>query len=364
MTGFGEALFRAVLQKESVVVVGIDPDPIQIPREFIPSNQNDPRERLAIGVSRFAQEIITSVADVCVAIKPQLAYFERLGPAGLAAYEDVVTLAKREGLIVIADGKRNDIGSTAEQYAAAYLGTARSEGRIRSQEDQHRSSAGNQAAVQDHELDPKASGQTADQVAGQAASNFSLDVSELLDACDSHDSKAHALTVNAYMGKDSLEPFLKRVDGGKGIFVLAKTSNPSSGDLQDRIIEGQNDSGRSVYEHVATWVDDWSRKTIGSLGYGSVGAVVGATYPRQLAQLRQAMPYAPLLIPGYGAQGATAKDVAAGFDKRGLGAVVNASRSIAYAYRRFDHLSFEKASRRAATEMRDALREAVPLRID
>ena len=218
-------------------------------------------------MKRFGCDIVEAVAPYAVAVKPQLAYFEPYGSYGLRAYETIVAAAREAGLLVVADGKRNDIGSTAEAYAAAFLG----------------------------EESPLA---------------------------------ADAVTVNAYLGEDGVAPFLALArEHGKGIFVLVKTSNPSSGQFQDLVADG-----RPIYEHVAAAVEQWSTP-VGESGYGPAGAVVGATYPEQLRQLRTAMPHAVFLVPGFGAQGGTADDVVGAFDENGLGAVVNSSRQVIFAYR-------------------------------
>ena len=205
------------------------------------------------------------------AVKPQAAFFEELGPAGMAALADVTGYARQRGLLVILDGKRNDIGSTAAAYARAFLGQASAWG-------------------------------------------------------------ADALTVSPYLGADSIEPFVETGrDRGAGIFVLVKTSNPGGGQFQDLVCDG-----RPLYRHVAEFVERLAAAGAGPSGYGDVGAVVGATWPEQLAELRQAMPHAWILIPGFGSQGGTASDVAAGFDSRGLGALVNNSRGIIFAHARPD----------------------------
>lgn len=324
MAAFADRLFGAVEKKGSAVVVGLDPDPRLIPRAYFPAGAGTggARERLARGVVAFCEEILDAVRDVAVAVKPQLAYYERLGPAGMAAYERIVELAQQRGLLVIADGKRNDIASTAAQYAAAYLGGAGSHG------------------------EPAAAG-------AEGADGA------WLDAADQEGPKADALTVNPYLGWDGIEPFVTAAGRERGLFVLVKTSNPSSAQLQDRIVAAEK-RPLSVAEVVAGWLEEFAACTKGACGYGSVGAVVGATHPRQLAALRQAMPHVPFLIPGYGAQGGTAQDVAGGFDAQGRGAVVNASRSILYAYRAAGRPVAE-AARRAAVEMRDALRRALGL---
>ena len=337
---FSDRLFRACLAKDSAVVAGIDPDPLAIPRAYFP----DPfpganrREAVAKGIVAFAGEVIGAVRDIAVAIKPQLAHFERFGPPGLWAFEEVVKLGREAGLLVIADGKRNDIGSTAEMYASAYLGARRLPG-----------------------------GDGTPGVPGEPGAG---DLATLVAGAEMEGPKADALTVNPYLGWDGIEPFLDRGGGEAGVFVLVKTSNPSSGELQDLKISGSGGEGETsrgggpgettVAGVVAAAIERACLDRPGELGYGPVGAVVGATYPEELESLRRLMPHAPILIPGYGAQGGTAEDVARGFGPDGLGAVVNASRSILYAFRRGG--SVGEAARRAATAMRDEIRRAVAQR--
>ena len=278
MTNFADRLLEAVERKRSHVVVGLDPDPVLLPPDllgrFAGGSAGDIRAVPSDGdlaadvacVREFVFTLLARLAPQAAAVKPQLAYFEALGPAGYALYAEVVGVAQELGLLVIADAKRGDIGSTAEAYARAHL-----------------------------------------DVIG-----------------------ADAITLNPWLGSDSVAPFLSRVgDGGKGVFVLVKTSNPGSADLQDlRLAEGG-----TVYERTAALVQDWGRGAVGADGYSAVGAVVGGTHPAQAAALRDALPGVVFLVPGYGAQGATAADLAGVFDRRGSGAVVNSSRGILYAYR-------------------------------
>lgn len=324
---FADRLFDAVLHKRSPLVVGIDPDLRLIPSSLfdLSSARKSARGALAQGVERFAVRIIQAVADFACAVKPQLAYFERLGPAGLEAYEATVECAKDHGLLVIADGKRNDIAQTAKEYAAAYLGGG-----------------------------------------GEAAKTEERDVAGWLAAADREAPKADALTVNPYLGRDSLVPFLERLNLGQGLFVLVKTSNPSSGDLQDQVIApaqgpAGDTGGTRVYERVGVWLEEYNQERPGRYGYGSVGAVIGATYPGELSSLRRLLPRTPFLIPGVGAQGAKAEDVAAGFDGKGLGAVVNVSRGILYAYREAPGISFEKAAAGRAKELQKELAKVAGL---
>ncbi|HKE01733.1 MAG TPA: orotidine-5'-phosphate decarboxylase, partial [Planctomycetota bacterium] len=235
---------------------------------------------------------------------PQLAFFEQLGSAGVAAYEDLVERARRLGLLVLADAKRADIGTTSEAYARAFLGGG---------------------SVEGAEISPPA---------------------------------ADAMTVQPYMGSDSLEPFVEACDRrAVGVFVLVKTSNPGSAELQE-LRCGE----RRVCDHVAEMVARLGRTRVGASGYSPVGAVVGATHPSDLAPLRAAMPHAVLLLPGYGAQGAKADDVVGAFDARAGGALVVAARSVNFAYRRSDGAEdrdWEGSIERAARDMNASVAAAL-----
>ena len=259
------------------------------------------RKEVAECFEEFSAAIIDAVAPHAAAVKLQLACFEQYGPPGFKAFRHLVRRAAKAGLIVIADAKRGDIGLSAQAYSSAFIG----------------SPAGMDGPLKGLEID--------------------------------------ALTVNPLFGQDGMEPFLDDCRGyAKGIFVLVKTSNPGSAELQDLEVvepgvgaegvigvEGATEPGgagasmtktpRKFHEIVAGLVDRWGAGLIGESGYSSVGAVVGATHPEDLAKLRGMLPHTPFLIPGYGAQGAEAADVAAAFDSRGLGALVTASRSIIYA---------------------------------
>lgn len=294
---FGDRLIAAVCEKRCPVVVGLDPRWDQLPAPLITGITAGDRAAIARAYFRFCADVIDVVAPLVPLVKPQAAFFEQLGADGMVALAEVIRHARQKGLLVILDGKRNDIGSTATAYADGYLGEA--------------------SAWQ-----------------------------------------ADALTVSPYLGADSLEPFVDvAVDRGAGLFVLVKTSNPGSGQFQDLVADG-----RSLYGHVAEFVQELASNTSGEHNYGAVGAVVGATYPEQLGELRAAMPSAWLLVPGYGSQGATARDVAGGFDDEGLGAVVNSSRSIIFAHsrrgyaERFGPTRWQEAVAAATHEMIDELR--------
>ena len=262
---FFDRLADAVLQCGNPVLVGLDPR-----RESLPGPlrvDSDEPAAWAKAYQRFCCDVVDVVAGRVAAVKPQAAFFEELGVPGMEALAAVIRHARAKGLLVILDGKRNDIGSTAVAYAKAYLGEESAWG------------------------------------------------------CD-------ALTVSPYLGGDSLDPFVDRARfTNSGIFVLVKTSNPGGGMLQD--LESES---KTVCEHVADFLEATNARDPGRLGYGPAGAVVGATYSEQLAALRQRMPHTWFLVPGFGAQGGTAGDVAPAFDAYGLGAVVNASRSIIFAH--------------------------------
>ncbi len=245
-------------------------------------------------VFAFNKALMDALADVVPAIKVQVAYYEALGVSGMAAFGETLAYGKKKGYIVIADCKRNDIGPTASAYAKAYFGN--------------------------------------------------------------NDFPADFLTVNGYLGTDGIAPFLEYAPE-HGIFALVKTSNPSSGELQDLSFE----DGRTLYEAMADKVAQWGEPYIGRHGYSAVGAVVGATYPEQGAALRKRLPKTFFLVPGYGAQGATGAALAGTMDASGGGIVVNASRSLLLAYRKPEHagFSFAEAARREAITMRDDLRKAM-----
>jgi orotidine-5'-phosphate decarboxylase len=282
---FADRLCRAIECKGSPVVVGLDPQLDQLPaflRRSCQAVYGATSRAAAEALWHFNRTLIDAVHDLVPAVKPQLAFYERYGVEGLRAYARTVRYAREAGLLVIADGKRNDIGSTAALYADAFLTSP-----CRCDQDM--------------------------------PSEFAAD----------------ALTVNGYLGGDGIAPFVDRAERyGTGLFVLVKTSNPSSGDVQDLDV-----AGRPLYEHMGALVEAWGESTRSACGYSSVGAVVGATYPEQGCRLRALMPHTLFLVPGYGAQGATASDVVGCFDARGRGAVISASRSISFAFQREPYAS-------------------------
>ena len=294
---FGDRLAEQVQQKRSAVCVGLDPRWPSLPAAIRDTIDAKNLVAVAAATQCYCQEVIDAVAAQAAIIKPQAAFFEQLGPAGMQALAAVIAHARKRDLLVLLDGKRGDIGSTAEGYADAYLG---------------------------------------------ANSPWQCD----------------ALTVNPYLGDDTLEPFVKTASSrDAGVFVLVKTSNPGSGFLQDAAVEG----GQTIYQRVAQLVEQQSAATLGDSNYGSVGAVVGATYPEQLQELRGLMPHAWILIPGFGAQGGTAADVAHGFDSLGLGAIVNSSRGIIFAYTlpQYAQLAWQDAVAKATADMAQQLNAAI-----
>ncbi|MCX7746819.1 MAG: orotidine-5'-phosphate decarboxylase [Clostridia bacterium] len=309
---FIDALIKNIKEKNNPSVVGLDPKIEYVPsfikeKAFLEYGQN--LTGAAQAILTFNKKIIDAVHEVVPAVKPQIAYYEMYGLEGLKAFDETLKYAREKGLLIIADGKRNDIGTTAEAYSKAFLGRTQI-------------------------------------VEGISESVFDAD----------------ALTVNPYLGFDGIKPFTDDCKKyNKGIFVLVKTSNKSSGQLQDLLTQ----SGHSIYEIMAENVTEWGKTLIGEYGYSSVGAVVGATYPNQAKILRKIMKNAYILVPGYGAQGGTAKDVAHSFNRDGLGAIVNASRSIMCAYmsdawkNQYTEEQFEEASRAEAIKMRDEINEAL-----
>ncbi len=261
MAQFADRLIQQIQTKDSRCIVGLDPRVDQMPAFLRDSGPY-------AAITAFHELVIDAVADLVPAVKPQLAFFEQYGVAGMQAFENTVIAAKKRGLLVIADGKRNDISSTAEAYANAYLGEGGFE-------------------------------------------------------CD-------ALTVTPYLGRDSLVPFVEACQKhGKGMFVILKTSNPGSKDFEDQTLES---TGRPLYEKIAGVLNELGSDLVGESGYSSVGAVIGATFPEEGRRLRALMPKALILVPGYGAQGGSAQAAAECFNDDGLGAIVNSSRGITYAF--------------------------------
>jgi orotidine-5'-phosphate decarboxylase len=268
VTHFADRLADAVEQKHSQLVVGLDPVVEQLPDELRREAEGGRAEAASVFV-RFCCGIVDAVAPYAVAVKPQSAFFEAFGADGVRAFEDVCAYARAAGLLVIADAKRGDIGSTARAYAAAFI--------------ERRGDAPPLADV---------------------------------------------VTLNPYLGGDSLEPFLAACRrSGAGVFCLVKTSNPGGADVQDAMLA----DGRRLWEHVAELVHRWGDDLVGDHGLSAVGAVVGATFPREVERARRLLPQAVLLLPGIGAQGGAPADVEAAFAAGPAGALISASRSVIYA---------------------------------
>ena len=275
---FADDLMDAVQMKNSALCVGLDPRIELVPddvREAAFRQYSNAAEATSHAFLLFGRSVLDAVAPIVPAVKIQIAFYEMLGWQGIKAYQETVAYARGKGLIVIGDVKRGDIGSTCEAYAAGHLGRVT--------------------------------------IAGKEINVWHED----------------AITVNAYLGSDGIIPFRDRAKKfGKGFFVLLKTSNPSGIELQDLLADGE-----PVHLHLAKLVRAWGEDLVGESGYSAVGAVVGATYPETLTRLRQLMPETPFLVPGYGAQGAKASDLAGAFDENGLGAIINSSRAPIFAYR-------------------------------
>lgn len=308
MLNFADRLTRKIKETGNPTVMGLDPMLDYVPasiRRQASLAAADPAEAAGLALYAFNQQLIDAVADLVPAVKPQFAYYEQYGGPGLLALQKTIAYARAKGLLVIADAKRNDIGSTAEAYSRAILG---------------------QTSL------------------GESSSQSFI--------------AADCITLNGYLGIDGIKPFIDQCQkGGQGVYILVRTSNPSAGDLQDLVLA----DGRTVYEAMAEKVSVWGQDLVGQSGYSSVGAVVGATWPRQAEKLRQLMPHSLILVPGYGAQGATAEDAVASFGPDGQGALVNASRSLMLAYKKHGLPvdEFAAATRREAIAMRDDLRDAL-----
>lgn len=311
-----DRLIEAIDTTQNPSVVGLDPTEALVPAQVVASFADEVREsvenedelpaaQLAVAYFEFNRTIIDAVAGIVPAVKPQIAMYEALGPAGVDVYAMTCEYARERGLYVLADVKRGDIGSTAAAYARMLTGVG--------------------------EHDP-----------------WNID----------------AVTVNPYLGTDGITPFVDAAaQTDKDLFVLVRTSNPSSSELQ--MLDLAN--GKKVYEHVADLVEGWGTETIGKYGYSRVGAVVGATHPEEGKALRKRMPHTFFLVPGYGAQGGTAADVRGMFDADGSGAIVNSSRGIIGAWRKSGKYSetmsasealelVGETAQAAAIDMRDNLR--------
>ncbi len=304
-------LIEGIRKKKAPIVVGLDPQLSFIPETLLKNAFREHGETLegaAAAIYSFNEGIVEAVADLVPAVKPQIAMYEQFGVPGLAAYRKTVELCRSRGLIVIGDVKRGDIGSTSGAYAAAHLGTVK--------------------------------------IGDSVFAPFDEDFA----------------TVNPYLGTDGVKPFIDVCRShDRGIFVLVKTSNPSSGEFQDRILA---DSGRPLYEEVGEKVREWGAGALDESGWSEVGAVVGATYPEMGKVLREIMPKSYILVPGYGAQGGTGRDLVHFFDRDGLGAIVNSSRGIIAAWKKDPACGesgegYAEAARRAVLLMRQDIEEAL-----
>ena len=300
-------LVSKIKKLEAPIVVGLDPMLSYVPEQVKEKAFQEFGETLkGAGEAIYAYNtaIIDAIHDLVPAVKPQIAMYEQFGIEGMIAFQKTCAYAKSKGLVVIGDIKRGDIGSTSEAYAIGHVGKAK--------------------------------------VGNNEFQSFEEDF----------------ITLNPYMGADSVLPFVKVCkEEKKGVFILTKTSNPSSGDFQDRFIDG-----RPLYEWVGEKVNEWGLDFMGD-GYSYVGAVVGATYPAMAEALRKIMPKAYILVPGYGAQGGAGKDLAPFFNADGLGAIVNSSRGIIAAYKQekyaqFGAENFAEASRQAVPDMKEDLKQA------
>lgn len=297
-----DLLINKIKALKNPSVAGLDPRLDFLPRHILKAGIDTHGKTVAAAAAailEFNRGLIDALCDLVPAVKLQSACYELLGPEGVALMRDTVVYARERGMYVIIDAKRGDIGSTAEAYAEAYLG------------------------------------------------GFEID-GETLRPFDSD-----AMTVNPYLGFDGIKPFAQLCrQNGKMIFVLAKTSNPSSGELQD-LVSGDF----AIYRHMGGLIGKWGADIIGTHGYSSVGAVVGATYPQQMRELREALPHTFFLVPGYGAQGADISDLKLAFNPDGLGAIVNSSRAIMCAWQKNggSGLDFADAARAEAIKMKTEL---------
>lgn len=299
-----DKLIEKIVEKQNPTVAGLDPKLAFIPdfiKEEAYAKYGKTLEGAAEALLVYNKALIDALYDIVPAVKPQAAYYEMYGWQGVKALVETIAYAKSKGMYVITDGKRNDIGTTMEAYANAHLGVT--------------------------------------DIEGETVSAFGAD----------------ALTVNGYLGSDGIMPVInvsKTMD--TGMFVLAKTSNPSSGELQNLELE----TNESIYLHMGNLCEKWGEELMGNYGYSGVGAVVGATYPQQLTELRKALPHTFFLVPGYGAQGGTAEDIAGAFDSNGLGAIVNSSRGIMCAWQKEEDCKpedFAQAARKEALKMKKLL---------
>lgn len=308
MNHFADRLLNKIEEFNNPTVMGLDPVSDYIPdfiREKYLKQCSSVEEATGMAIVEFNCRLIDAVKGIVPAVKPQYAYYEMFGIEGIKALKATISHAKKSGMIVIADAKRNDIGSTASAYASSIIGKTK-----------------------------------------------------WIDQSLSAVYDADAVTVNAYLGIDGILPFIKECEErGKGLFILVRTSNPSAVEFQDLVLE----TGKPLYTAVAQKVYEWGRNLTGETGYSSIGAVVGATWPEQARELRQQMKNSIILVPGYGAQGGSAESCAENFNRDGKGAIVNASRSLMCAYKKdgFAPEQFEEATYREAMRMKDDLCNAI-----
>ncbi|MCI9063406.1 MAG: orotidine-5'-phosphate decarboxylase [Clostridia bacterium] len=302
-----DRLIQKIKETNNPTVIGVDTRYDMVP-DCVKNKYSKDINGMCKAMLEYSKALIDATYDIIPAVKLQSAYFEMYGVEGIKLYKEMIDYCKEKDMVVMADVKRGDIGSTSAGYSKAYLGK-----NIINEKEQP---------------------------------VFDVDFA----------------TVNPYMGSDCVNPFVedcKKYD--KGIFVLVKTSNKSSGELQDL----KTEDGEEIYKKVAKLVNQWGEDLVGKYGYSSVSAVVGATYPKQLKELRELMPKTYFLIPGYGAQGGKAEDIALGFDENGLGGIVNATRSLMCAYKsdlwkdKFAEEDYAKATRAEAIRMRDELNAAL-----
>lgn len=305
-----DKLIKRIEELENPTVVGLDPRIELIPQhildKYITTFGNTP-VAIAKAFFEFNVKIIDAVADLVPAVKPQIAMYEQYGAEGIKTYINTIHYAKSKGLIVVGDIKRSDIASTAEAYSRGHIGE------VKIGDEKHR--------IYDTDF----------------------------------------ITLNPYLGGDSIDPYLDDCKAhDKGLFILVKTSNPQSGQLQNLMV-GENET---LYQRVGALVEEWGQELRGDYGYSKVAAVVGATYPEEGTKLRELLPHTFFLVPGYGAQGATAEDLRGCFDKNGRGAIINSSRGIIAAYKKeqyasFGEKAFDQAARQAVIDMKNDLRGAL-----
>ena len=302
-----DKLIEKIKETRNPTVMGLDPRYEMLPK-CVTEKYSLTLEGVSSAIIEYNKALIDATYDIIPAIKPQIAFYEMFGIPGMQAFKETCAYAKQKGMIVIADIKRGDIGSTAQGYSNAYLGKTK--------------------------------------IGDVEESIYDIDF----------------VTVNPYMGTDCVKPFIDDCKKyNKGLFILVKTSNPSSGELQDLKLE----DGQEVYKRVANLVENWGADLRGENGYSSIAAVVGATYPKQLQELRNIAPHTFFLIPGYGAQGGKPEDIALGFDENNLGGIVNASRSLMCAYKsdkwkdEFKEEDYAKATRAEALRMKNELNSAL-----